>query len=168
MLSETKLGLEDPTPDIPGIGVKRNDRKGSGTKSHRCGGILDYVSNGTMPYLWQRSPTASPGEMQQICIPQPSSHTAMHHRTVKFNYAGSAFNLSHRLNQLLTTNGLMFGDFITRQIAWDEFAKADRRGLAIYNGVDDNDKDILNYGRPTETSKHNQHRRTQHSDLSIA
>ena len=53
------------------------------------------------------------------------------------------------LQCLITTRGLVCGDFNAHHGSWDDFVQADLRGQAVYDWLEENDPILLNDGSQT-------------------
>ncbi|XP_037113214.1 uncharacterized protein LOC119126161 [Syngnathus acus] len=135
--------LEDPTPQLPGLNAIRQDREGSGTKLQRDGGLLIYLRSG-IPYSILPSTPSGSLELQHLHIPIARRR----HLSLVNAYIPPVTSEQCQIHQdstwLSTEKGLICGDFNAHHTAWDEFAKADPRGNAIHQWVDNHDKTLLN------------------------
>ena len=156
LLQETKFDLEDPTPLLEGFDAIRTDRKGSGTHTRRGGGLITYIKK-DLQYSVPQCPAVSPLEQQCILLPTSSGRSiSITNVYIPQKSSTQTRDLSKLVASLPSAQGLICGDFNAHHPAWDDVARSDERGTALFQWAEDNSKLVLNDGTPTRASRNNQ------------
>ena len=163
LLQETKLDLEDPTLLLEGFDAIRTDGKGSGTHTRRGGGLITYIKKG-LQYSVPQCPAVSPLEQQCILLPTSSRRSSS---ITNVYIPPESLTHTRDFSSLPSAQGLICGDFNAHHPVWDDVARSDDRGTALFQWVEDNSKLVLNDGTPTRASRNNQGPGFSSSDITL-
>ena len=121
-----------------------------------CGGLITHIKKG-LQYSVPQCLAVIPLEQQCVLLPT-SSRRSVSITNVYISPESSTHtrDFSKLVASLPSAQGLICGDFNAHHPVWDDVARSDERGTALFQWAEDNSKLVLNDGTPTRASRNNQ------------
>ena len=121
------------------------------------GGLLTYIKKG-IPYSEVAAANQAPFEKLHVTIPT----TRRQHLTIANVYFPPASSnyaqpMEDRQTWVDTIEArgpsVIGGDLNVHHVSWDEYVQGMLRGAELYNWVEENEKAVLNDGKPTRAAR---------------